>query len=60
VLAKKPGADVIDCIPEFDDPQKRVLAVCFDDVRVISVYVPNGQTVGSEKYEYKLHWLESF
>jgi exodeoxyribonuclease-3 len=60
VLAKKPGADVVNCIPDFDDPQKRVLGVCFEDVRVISVYVPNGQTVGSEKYEYKLRWLDRF
>jgi exodeoxyribonuclease-3 len=60
VLAKNPGADVINCIPDFDDPQKRVLAVCFGDVRVVSVYVPNGQTVGSEKYEYKLRWLDRF
>ncbi|MGH8719563.1 MAG: exodeoxyribonuclease III [Burkholderiales bacterium] len=60
VLAKQPGADVVNCIPDFDDPQRRVLAVCFDDVRVVSVYVPNGQTVGSEKYDYKLRWLARF
>ncbi len=60
VLARQPGAEVVTCIPDFDDPQKRVLAVCFGDVRVVSVYVPNGQTVGSEKYEYKLRWLDRF
>ena len=40
-----------------DDPQKRVLAATIAEVRVISVYVPNGESVGSEKYRYKLDWL---
>jgi exodeoxyribonuclease-3 len=44
-------------IPGFDDEQKRVIAATVAGVRVIDVYVPNGQTVGSEKYEYKLRWL---
>jgi exodeoxyribonuclease-3 len=44
-------------IPGFDDPQKRVIAVTLDDVRVICVYVPNGESVESEKYRYKLDWL---
>jgi exodeoxyribonuclease-3 len=41
-----------------EDPQSRLIAASFGDVRVISVYVPNGSEVGSEKYEYKLGWLE--
>jgi len=44
-------------IPGFDDTQRRVLAATVGRVRVINVYVPNGQTVGSEKYAYKLRWL---
>jgi exodeoxyribonuclease-3 len=54
------AADVTD-IPGVDDPQRRVLAttlpVASGSVRVIDLYVPNGQAVGSEKYAYKLGWL---
>ncbi len=38
--------------------QSRLLAVDVAGVRVINVYVPNGQAVGSEKYQFKLEWLK--
>jgi exodeoxyribonuclease III len=41
------------------DTQKRVIAGTIDDVKIISVYVPNGGAVGSEKYLYKLQWLKA-
>jgi exodeoxyribonuclease-3 len=41
----------------FDDPQRRVIAATVAGVRVMSVYVVNGQQVGSEKYDYKLRFL---
>ena len=41
---------------EVDDPQARVIAATIDNVRVFSVYAPNGQAVGSPAYEYKLKW----
>jgi len=53
-----PGTDVVTDIPGLDDPQRRIIAATFGDVRVIDLYVVNGSEVGSEKYEYKLHWLE--
>jgi exodeoxyribonuclease-3 len=59
LLSRTAAADVVAGIPCFEDEQKRVLAGTFGDVRVIDVYVPNGQTVGSDKYEYKLRWLEA-
>jgi exodeoxyribonuclease-3 len=40
-----------------DDPQARMVAATVEGVRVISVYVPNGRSVGSEAYDYKLEWL---
>jgi exodeoxyribonuclease III len=40
-----------------DDPQKRVLAAVYNGVRVICIYVPNGENIESEKYQYKLKWL---
>jgi exodeoxyribonuclease-3 len=39
------------------DDQARLIAGVVDGVRVASVYVPNGQAVGSDKYAYKLAWL---
>lgn len=39
------------------DEQKRVITGVLADVRLINLYVPNGSSVGSEKYDYKLHWL---
>ena len=44
-------------IAGFDDPQKRIIAVTLDGVRVICIYVPNGESVESDKYRYKLGWL---
>ncbi|MBK9036157.1 MAG: exodeoxyribonuclease III [Myxococcales bacterium] len=39
------------------DEQARLIAATVDGVRVASVYVPNGQAVGTDKYSYKLAWL---
>ena len=44
-------------IPGFEDPQARVLAASYGGLRIIDLYVVNGQAVGSEKYDYKLRWL---
>jgi exodeoxyribonuclease-3 len=57
LLAKSGPADVVAGIPGFEDEQRRVIAATVAGVRVVDVYVPNGQAVGSEKYEYKLRWL---
>ena len=45
--------------PGFEDPQRRVLATTIGDVRVVNLYIPNGSEVGSEKYAYKLRWLDT-
>jgi exodeoxyribonuclease-3 len=44
-------------IADFDDPQKRVIAAVVNGVRVICAYIPNGESVESDKYRYKLDWL---
>lgn len=59
VVSKAHGANPVTDLPGFEDPQRRVLAVDIDGVRVINLYVPNGSEVGSEKYAYKLGWLAS-
>ena len=57
-IIKKGSAKTIKGIRGFDDPQTRVVSTTHEDIRVVNVYVPNGQAVGSEKFAYKLDWLE--
>jgi exodeoxyribonuclease-3 len=57
VLSRTESKDKLTDFPAFDDPQRRVLAVTIGDVRVLNLYVPNGESVTSEKYQYKLKWL---
>ena len=58
VLSKQTSSDVITDIKGLNDPQRRILAVIVDDVRVLNLYVVNGSEVDSEKYSYKLDWLK--
>jgi len=60
ILARAAAADAVTAIPGFADEQKRVLAATVDGVRVICAYVPNGESVASDKYQYKLRWLAAF
>lgn len=56
LLARAPLDAVAAGIPGFEDPQKRVLAATVAGTRVVCLYAPNGQAVGSEKFDYKLRW----
>jgi exodeoxyribonuclease-3 len=58
ILARTALSAVATGIPGDDDPQRRVIAATIGGIRLVNVYVPNGQEVGSEKYAYKLAWLE--
>ncbi len=51
-----PATDVATGIPGFADEQKRLIAATVAGIRVVCVYVPNGQSVDSDKYGYKLEW----
>ncbi len=57
ILSRDPLSEVQYGIPNFDDEQKRVIAATINGVRVVCVYIPNGQEVGSDKFQYKLKWL---
>ncbi|MBI5006665.1 MAG: exodeoxyribonuclease III [Nitrosomonadales bacterium] len=59
ILSRAPASDVQYGILGFEDEQKRVIAATIDGVRIVCVYIPNGQEVGSDKYEYKLKWLKA-
>jgi exodeoxyribonuclease-3 len=51
------ASDVVAALPGFEDPQKRLLGATVGGIRVVCAYFPNGQSVGSDKYDYKLRWI---
>jgi exodeoxyribonuclease-3 len=59
LLSRVEATDIVRDMPGLDDPQRRVLAASVGGVRVINLYVPNGQSVGSDKFLYKLGWLRA-
>ncbi|MDR3391532.1 MAG: exodeoxyribonuclease III [Sulfuriferula sp.] len=59
ILSRGVLEDVVMGIPGWEDPQQRVIAATVSGVRVICVYVPNGQSLDSDKYLYKLAWLRA-
>ena len=58
-LSKKTPKEKITDFPNLDDPARRILGLTFDDLRILNVYVPNGSSIDSDKYIYKLNWLKS-
>lgn len=59
ILSKQPATVLATELPGFVDPQRRVLAVSVCGLTLIDLYVPNGSSVGSDKYTYKLAWLDA-
>ncbi len=59
IVSRLPIEDVQAGIPGFADEQKRVLAATVGGIRVVCVYIPNGQSLDSDKYLYKLRWLNA-
>lgn len=57
IISRAPAETVIPDLPGVDSAHKRFLAATLGGVRVVNVYVPNGEQVGSEKFDYKLSWL---
>lgn len=57
IISRAPATLVSSSVPMLDDEQKRFLAADIQDLCVICAYFPNGESVGSEKYEYKLRWI---
>lgn len=59
ILSRLPLGEVSVGIPGLADEQQRLIAATVAGVRVVCGYFPNGQSVGSEKYAYKLRWIEA-
>ena len=59
ILSRQPALDLQRNIPGLDDPQARVITGTVAGLRVVGAYVPNGQSPDSDKYVYKLGWLDA-
>ena len=59
ILSKLPMSDIVRNNPKYPDQQQRILAATIDGMRVVCAYVPNGQAVDSDKYVYKLGWMQA-
>ncbi|MGG4774703.1 exodeoxyribonuclease III [Paenalcaligenes sp. Me52] len=63
LITKLEGQDIQRNLPTYEDPQQRAIAATFDTaagpVRVINLYCPNGQAIGSDKFAYKLEWFQA-
>lgn len=59
ILSKAPLLDMQAGIPGLEDDQKRMLAATVNGTRIVCIYIPNGQSVDSDKYQYKLKWLNA-
>jgi exodeoxyribonuclease-3 len=59
LLTRGDAQDIVRNIPAFADDQARVIAGTWRDLRVIGAYFPNGQAPDSDKFAYKMRWLEA-
>ncbi len=59
ILTPHEASDVTRNLPDFSDEQQRVIAATIQGVRIVSAYFPNGQSVDSDKYRYKLDWCDA-
>jgi len=59
LLTRGAASDVVRNIPGFDDAQTRVITGHYGGLRVIGAYFPNGEAPGSDKFAYKLRWIEA-
>lgn len=59
IISRHAIEDVQFDIPNFEDEQKRFVAATINGIRIICVYIPNGQSLDSDKYQYKLNWLQA-
>ncbi len=59
LLSRQPADEPVHNIPGFDDAQARVISASVKGLRVVGAYFPNGQEPGSDKFAYKMAWLDA-
>lgn len=57
ILSRHPLKKEQSQLPNFADEQKRFMTSTINGIHIVNVYVPNGQSIDSDKYHYKLEWL---
>lgn len=64
IISKKELNNINFNLPNFEDPQKRIISGILtnnnESVYIVSAYIPNGQAVDSDKFIYKMNWLNKF
>ena len=60
IISRQAVSEVMTDFPGYEDQQRRVLGVTLNDIRILNIYIPNGESILSEKYQYKLRWLKNF
>jgi len=58
LISKQTAKEIVTDLPNLDDPQRRVLGANYGEVQVLNLYVPNGNSLDSDKFQYKLNWLK--
>jgi exodeoxyribonuclease-3 len=59
IISKHEPKDVVKGLPDDDEEsQKRLIAATVNGVRIVDVYVPNGQSLDSDKFQFKLDWIQ--
>jgi exodeoxyribonuclease-3 len=59
IISRSAATAISTGLQDFEDEQRRVLGATIDGFRILNLYVPNGQSVESDKYQYKLDWLSA-
>ena len=59
LVSRTEGSQVVKNIPGFEDDMSRVIAATYGELRVIGAYFPNGQAPDSDKFAYKMRWLDA-
>lgn len=59
IISRHDIKDVSLDLPDFNDEQKRVISATIDNIRIICVYVVNGESLESSKFSYKMKWLDA-
>lgn len=59
LLSRSEPNEIVRDLPGFPDEQKRLITATVEGVRIVCAYMPNGQVPGSDKYAYKLQWIEA-
>ncbi len=59
ILSRHAMSDIVKNNPLFEDEQQRIISATIAGMRIVCAYIPNGQEVGSDKYLYKLRWLDA-